>query len=123
MKDEQSDPLGEAFDIGCRAAAHGFDWRDLNGPFAKVEEELAELRAALAAGEGQERLISELGDLLFSVVNVARKMGLDPSEALAGTNRKFQSRWRWMLKESGGLDGLSLSEMEALWQRAKDQEP
>jgi len=105
-----------------KAAGVGFDWPDLNGVFDKIEEELVELRHA-AKQESPERQKDELGDLLFAVVNASRFINADPEEALAGTNRKFATRFKYIeeqLRISGRtFDQTDLLEMEAWWQEAK----
>jgi tetrapyrrole methylase family protein/MazG family protein len=105
-----------------KASGVGFDWPDLTGVFDKIEEELRELRHA-AAHENQERQKDELGDLLFAVVNASRFLKADPEEALAGTNRKFAERFRY-IEEQLRINGRTfeqtdLPEMEAWWQEAK----
>jgi len=113
--------LPRAYKLQKKAAKAGFDWPDLAGVFAKIEEELAELKAA--AGESPERSREELGDLLFAVVNAARFLRVDPEEALARTNRKFAERFRHIerrLAESGRtFDQTNLDEMESWWSEAK----
>jgi ATP diphosphatase len=99
-----------------RAARTGFDWPDATGPRAKIDEELAEVTAAGSDAERAE----EVGDLLFSVVNWARHLGIDPEAALRAANAKFERRFRAMEAEAGDtFAGLSLDEKEALWQRVK----
>jgi tetrapyrrole methylase family protein/MazG family protein len=114
--------LPRAHKLQKKAAGVGFDWPDLSGVFDKIEEELAELREA-AAHETDERRKEEFGDLLFAVVNAARFLQADPEEALAGTNRKFASRFRYIeerLRISGRtFDETNLLEMEEWWQEAK----
>jgi uncharacterized protein YabN with tetrapyrrole methylase and pyrophosphatase domain len=106
----------------------GFDWPEVAGALAKIEEELAEVKAELpSAGEdAAPALESEVGDLLFAVVNLARKLGMDPEVALEGTNVKFEKRFAAMeqdLRERGSsLEGASLDEMEEGWVRAKGGE-
>jgi nucleoside triphosphate diphosphatase len=109
-----------------KAAGVGFDWPDAGGVLAKLDEEVAELKAELGDGEGEggrERIAGELGDLLFTVANLARKLGVDPEAALAATNRKFRRRFRHVeegLAAAGKrLDQASLAEMDALWEEAK----
>ncbi|MGH8194500.1 MAG: MazG nucleotide pyrophosphohydrolase domain-containing protein [Woeseiaceae bacterium] len=114
--------LERAARIGTRAAAVGFDWPDSEGPKQKVIEELQELAEA-ERGMDKERVIEELGDLLFAVVNLARHLGADPEQALAGANAKFQRRFR-LMDEAIRADGLTLGELavEALedyWQSVK----
>lgn len=100
-----------------RAARVGFDWPDPSGARAKVEEEIAEVDAA-SADEREE----EIGDLLFSVVNWARKFGIDPEAALRRANAKFEGRFKAMEADAGeAFAGLDLDAKEALWMRAKER--
>ena len=110
--------------IQKRAARVGFDWKRTGPVFDKIEEELGELRAELAAGDvDQERLADELGDVLFAVANLARHCRVDPEAALRATNDKFERRFRHIekrLAETGRKPAeVTLQEMEALWQEAK----
>ncbi|RYD58540.1 MAG: nucleoside triphosphate pyrophosphohydrolase [Sphingomonadales bacterium] len=99
-----------------RAARTGFDWPDPSGARAKVDEELAEVEAA----ETPEHREEEIGDLLFAVVNWARKLGVDPEAALRGANAKFEGRFKAMETEAGdAFAGLTLEEKELLWQAVK----
>jgi MazG family protein len=117
--------LVEAQQISSKAARSGFDWPSINDVFAKMREELAELDAARAEGS-QEEIASEIGDLLFTIVNIARFLKVDPEQALRGTNARFRSRFGGV--ESGlaaqgkTTSDASLDEMEALWQAAKKTE-
>ena len=105
--------------IGEKAARTGFDWPNPDGPRDKLTEELAELDEALSAGD-RDAAEHELGDVLFSVVNVARHAGLDPETALRRTIERFTRRFSYVEKELGeNLGGASLAAMEALWQQAK----
>jgi ATP diphosphatase len=98
-----------------RAARTGFDWPDAEGPRAKVIEEIAEIDAASEA-EREE----EVGDLLFSVVNWARHLGVDPEAALRSANAKFERRFQGMERLAGEtFAGLTLEQKEALWQSVK----
>ncbi|MGP1354273.1 MAG: nucleoside triphosphate pyrophosphohydrolase [Parasphingopyxis sp.] len=102
-----------------RAARTGFDWPDTEGPKAKIAEEIAEVEDAKNPAERTE----EIGDLLFAVVNWARKMDIDPEAALREANRKFERRFRVMEERGGdGFSDLSLDEMEKLWRTAKRDE-
>jgi NTP pyrophosphatase (non-canonical NTP hydrolase) len=138
--------LLEAYKLSSRAAHVGFDWPEIEGLFAKLEEETAELREELKAapvkgpsatgiaGSGKprvapelrERLEDEVGDLFFVLVNIARYLSLDPESALRKTNRKFKRRFQWMeerLRDGGrGPQQASMDELENLWQQAKRQE-
>ena len=99
-----------------RAARTGFDWPDPNGARAKIDEELREVETAANAAERDE----EIGDLLFSVVNWARKLGVNPEAALRAANTKFERRFRAMEAEAGDAFGaLDLDAKEELWVRAK----
>ena len=106
--------LERAQKLQRRAARTGFDWPDVQGPRAKIDEELGELDAETEAGARED----ELGDLLFAIVNLARHLNIDPEEALRKANRKFEARFRAIEKEPGFTE-MSLDEMEALWVRAK----
>lgn len=99
-----------------RAARTGFDWPDASGARAKVDEELAEIEAAKTRAEIEE----EVGDLLFAVVNWARKLGVDPEAALRGANAKFERRFKAMEAEAGDLfEALNLDAKEELWVKVK----
>ncbi len=115
-----------ACEMGRHAAKVGFDWPDAAGVLAKVREELDELGTALAAGD-RSHAAEELGDLFFSLANLARQLDIDPEGALRAANRKFERRFRAMeldLAERGQhLETLSVDEMEAAWNRVKDAEP
>ena len=111
--------LAGAMTISRKAAAAGFEWDDLAGVWGKVHEELDELKEAVASGD-RAHAQEELGDVLFTLVNVARWCGLDPEEGLAGTNRRFLERFGRVEAALGGdLTGRSLAELEALWRQAK----
>jgi ATP diphosphatase len=108
--------LKRAEKIQNRAAREGFDWPDAAGPRVKVDEELAEIDAARTAAERE----AEIGDLLFSVVNLARHHGLDPEAALTGATRRFERRFRLVEQAAEKpLRDLSLDEYEELWKSAK----
>lgn len=99
-----------------RAARTGFDWPDPSGARAKIDEELAEVEAAGSDAEREE----EIGDLLFAVVNWARKLGVDPEAALRAANAKFERRFRAMEAEAGEkFASLDLDAKESLWVNAK----
>ena len=102
-----------------RAARTGFDWPDAEGARAKIDEELAEVATAPDAAAREE----EIGDLLFAVVNWARKLGIDPEAALRGANAKFERRFRAIEAAAGdGFAALDLDAKEALWRHAKAAE-
>jgi MazG family protein len=140
----------EAAKLSARAAHVGFDWPTLRGIFEKLEEETKELEARIqelprgldrskgkhgvAGSRGDEgvspeqlkEVEGELGDLMFTLVNLARFLALDPESALKKTNRKFRRRFQYVeskIRERGKkLEGASLDEMESLWQEAKESE-
>jgi nucleoside triphosphate diphosphatase len=113
--------LTRAVKLQSKAAKVGFDWPSVDNVFAKIEEEIAELREA-SADEREE----EFGDLLFAIANVARHMGIDPESALRGANGKFERRFQHIearLKERGSAPAQStLEEMDGLWDEAKERE-
>lgn len=112
-------PLMAATKISQKAAKAGFEWDSVEGVWDKFHEELGEFREAIAH-EPEENQQAELGDLFFTLVNIARWHGLDPSEALQSTNRRFIQRFERV--ENGSdrpLTDYSLEELEALWQQAK----
>jgi ATP diphosphatase len=106
--------LERAAKLQRRAARTGFDWPDVSGPRAKIDEELAELEAET----DHDRKLDELGDLLFAVVNLARHLNVEPETALREANRKFERRFR-AIECVPGFSDMSLEEMEALWVEAK----
>jgi MazG family protein len=115
----------EAYQITTKAARVGFDWPNAEAVLAKLEEEVAELREALQAGRARA-VSGELGDLLFTAVNLARLLADDPESALKAANRKFRRRFRHVeerLRERGLSPGESnLEEMESLWAEVKQRE-
>ena len=120
---QRSQPaLTEALKLQEQAARVGFDWSDPAPILDKIEEEIAELREALAEGK-PEKVSDELGDLIFALVNIGRHVKVDPEDALRGTNTKFRRRFNHIetsLTENGEtLQEASLERMEDLWQAAK----
>jgi MazG family protein len=115
----------EAYQMTTKASRVGFDWPDTAGVLEKVEEELGEVREAVARGDARA-LADEVGDLLFAAVNLARLLGADPESALKAANRKFRRRFRHVedrLRERGLSPAeSSLEEMESLWTEAKERE-
>lgn len=112
-------PLMAAMKVSQKAAGAGFEWNSIDGVWEKFHEELAEFQEALQ-GEDKAHQESELGDLLFTIVNLARWQGLDPAEALQGTNRRFIQRFVQVEAVCDRpLSDYSLEELEALWQQAK----
>ena len=113
--------LAGAMTISKKAAAAGFEWDDMAGVWDKVHEELDELKQAVASGD-RAHAQEELGDVLFTLVNVARWCGIDPDSGLAGTNRRFLDRFSRVEAALGGnLQGRSIGELEGLWRQAKEQ--
>jgi XTP/dITP diphosphohydrolase len=111
--------LAGAMTISKTAAAAGFEWDNMAGVWEKVHEELDELKEAVASGN-KVHAQEELGDVLFTLVNVARWCGIDPEAGLAGTNRRFLDRFSRVEAALGGdLQGRSIRELEGLWQQAK----
>ena len=115
--------LARAAKLQARAAGVGFDWAEMSPVIAKIEEELGELREALARGAAQAELTDELGDLLFTVVNLARHLKLDPEAALRDGNAKFTRRFKkieaWLGEDGRTAAQSDLDEMDRLWKRAK----
>jgi MazG family protein len=118
--------LHRAFRLQDRAAGVGFDWPDVDGPIAKIEEELVEVRDELAQQAPHARVEDEIGDLLFAVVNVARKAGVHPALALDKANLKFARRFgevERIAKERGLKVGeASLEQLDAIWDEVKTVE-
>ena len=113
--------LDGAMAISRKAAAAGFEWDNLDGVWEKVHEELDELKEAVASGD-RAHAETELGDVLFTLVNVARWCELSPEEGLNGTNQRFLQRFARVEAALGGnLAGRSIKELEGLWQQAKAQ--
>ena len=111
--------LQQALRIGEKAHRTGFDWPDARGPRAKLDEELAEMDEALAAGDAAAAE-AELGDVLFSLANLARHAGINPEMALRRTCQRFRSRFQLVEEALGArLKDCSLAEMEAAWEDAK----
>jgi MazG family protein len=115
-----------AFRLQERAAGIGFDWPDVAGPLEKIREETAELAAELTVTPDRDRVTHEVGDLLFAVVNLARKAGVDPRTALEGSNRRFAGRFRAVerLARERGVDvhTAALDDLDRLWDEAKRAE-
>ena len=109
-----------------RAARVGFDWPTVEPVFDKVREELDEVSVEIDRGSDPARLEDELGDVLFTCVNLARKLGTDPETALRSTNAKFERRFRDVetlaAKDGKPLNDLDIEALEALWERAKEAE-
>ncbi len=115
-----------ALKLQKRAAQQGFEWPGVDDVLAKLSEEIAELRAEIAAGSGKHRLSDELGDVAFVLVNVGRHLKLDYSAALRGTNGKFERRFRRMeqlAREDGAeLIDTAFEGQKSLWERVKAED-
>lgn len=119
--------LMRAYKVQKKAAKAGFDWEDASGAFDKIREEYAELSECFEENpEDQERLTDEMGDLLFSCVNLSRFLGVDPERALYHTIDKFIRRFAYIEESTLAcgrkLDEMSLTEMDMLWDEAKTKE-
>jgi len=114
--------LLRAYKIQSRVSKVGFDWDSVQGIFSKIEEEIKELKNAIKSGD-KDKMEEEIGDLLFSVVNLARFLKIDPEGALRKTNRKFEERFKKLEKlaqqKGRSLKDMSLSEMDSLWDEIK----
>jgi tetrapyrrole methylase family protein / MazG family protein len=116
----------EAQQLTTKVARVGFDWPHVDDAFGKLDEELDELKRVSNGTPGTHEIEAEIGDLLFTIVNVARLLGVDPETALKASNRKFRRRFGFIedrLREQGRKPAdSSLDEMDALWNQAKDRE-
>ena len=114
--------LLEGLKLTKRAAKVGFDWQDVDRIFDKLEEEVTELKSAIDSGDA-EHISEEIGDLLFVVVNLARRLDIEPETALKMTNRKFRRRFKFIETELAARgrtpETVNLAEMDALWDKAK----
>jgi len=117
--------LAKAFKIQKKVAKVGFDWDDINEVWLKLDEEIAEIKEAIITGE-QTEIESELGDIIFALVNLARHYKINPEVALHRTNRKFVNRFNYieeaLAKAGKGLTDSSLEEMDHYWDEAKRKE-
>jgi ATP diphosphatase len=106
-----------------RAAHHGFDWKDIAPVFAKLEEEIAELKTEMMLQDNQQRIAEEMGDILFASVNLSRHLAVNPEQALRDCNRRFIARFNIVEQlldaDARRMDDCSVAELEAYWQKAK----
>lgn len=118
-------PLHRAYQLQKRAARVGFDWSKLQDVYAKLDEEIAELKEAVAKGE-RKHVIEEIGDVIFSIINIARFVKVDPAYALGITNAKFARRFRAVETEivaSGRrMKDCTLAQMDAIWDRLRAED-
>ncbi len=116
--------LSRATKLGQRAARVGFDWPELAGPRAKVDEELQELDEAVA-GASEDAINAEMGDVLFALANVCRHLNLDPEACLRGANVRFEERFRRVEEKvsaaGGDWQAFDIDALEAFWQEAKSE--
>lgn len=113
-------PMMRAFKLQKRAATVGFDWQEVDGALVKMEEEIEEMREAFA-NQDMENLKEEMGDVIFSMVNVARLAGIDVNEVLTSTNNKFERRFRY-IEDNCDIEKSDIEKMESLWEKAKQKE-
>ncbi|RLD41556.1 MAG: nucleoside triphosphate pyrophosphohydrolase [Bacteroidetes bacterium] len=116
-------PLIKAIRIQEKVKGVGFDWEKPEQVWEKVEEEIGELQHEVKSGKSQDKIEGEFGDLLFSLVNYGRFIGVNPDEAIEKTNRKFIKRFQYLEQASAKagktIDEMSLSEMDVYWEEAK----
>lgn len=116
-----ADPINAALDIQREAAALGFDWTHADELWAKLDEEIGELRESTT--QSQARVLDEFGDLLFVVLNLSRHLKIDPAQALAQANEKFRRRFAVVMAGRPSWDALQgaarIEQMERLWRQAK----
>lgn len=116
--------LSRAAKLQKRAARVGFDWGDALPVLDKIEEEIAELREAIAAGQ-EAQIRAEMGDLLFAQVNLARHLGVDPEQAIRGTCQRFERRFRYIEEQVNAAGGrwsdFTLEQLDRWWDEAKAQ--
>ncbi|MDD2964950.1 MAG: nucleoside triphosphate pyrophosphohydrolase [Bacteroidales bacterium] len=123
---ESLPPLIKAYRMQEKAAGVGFDWENANQVWDKVKEEMEELRHEIETDATNWRKEEEFGDLLFALVNYARFIGVNPEDALEKTNKKFRRRLSY-IESQAALEGkmvhqMTLAEMDALWNQAKEKE-
>ena len=124
--------LMESHQISTKVARVGFDWKNVEEIFGKMQEELDELREAIKAHadtnaeEDHAKVREEIGDLLFVITNIARRLNVEPEAALKLSNRKFRRRFNFieqnLREQNRGFDDVSIADLEALWQEAKRSE-
>lgn len=115
--------LTRALKLQKRAERVGFDWPNIDAVFEKLNEEIQELITVMAQKQQPKAILEEVGDIIFSCVNLARKLGVDPEESVRFCNRKFESRFSYMRQmldlEQRNLSSASLQELNDLWDQAK----
>ncbi|WP_297811405.1 MazG nucleotide pyrophosphohydrolase domain-containing protein [uncultured Methylophaga sp.] len=122
----EDDALSYAVAMQHKASSVGFDWPDIKGVIGKIHEELDELGDEIDADADKQRLADELGDVLFACCNLARHLGIDPVEALSGTNQKFYRRFNFVetsVSAAGKtFSDFTLDELDQFWDQAKQLE-
>ncbi|MBU2985911.1 nucleoside triphosphate pyrophosphohydrolase [Saccharophagus degradans] len=117
--------LSRAAKLQKRAAKVGFDWADAKQILAKIKEEVAELESEMQAAESSQEVMDELGDVIFSCVNLARYLNKDPEAIVRASNRKFEGRFRYIERSLSAakkdISETPIEEMESLWQEAKSE--
>jgi XTP/dITP diphosphohydrolase len=115
--------LVKAYRIQEKAAQVGFDWETPDQVWSKINEELAEFKTELNKTNNKEKTEKEFGDLLFALVNLARKNGINPDDALEYTNQKFRNRFMFIEERAKEINkkmtDMSLDEMDAIWNESK----
>lgn len=111
--------LLRAVKLQKKAAKVGFDWEDYKGILEKIKEEIAEIEEAVVSKD-KEHIEEEIGDLLFAVVNLARKLKINPEDAIENTNKKFEFRFRY-IESKIDIKNATLKEMERYWEEAKNE--
>ncbi len=119
--------LLKAYRVQQKVSRVGFDWDKIGNVVEKLDEEIAEFKEAIKSDERRKEMTAdEIGDILFTLVNIARFIGVNPEDALVHTVDKFMNRFRFVEKESSAMgkemEQMSLQEMDVLWEKAKDQE-
>ncbi len=123
MTEKNENEFERAMRISQNAADLGFDFEDYRGPVGKIREELLELIEVIEnESSNEKRKIDEFGDVLFSVINLARKLGVDPETAIAETNKKFLHRFSHVEKMIALEGPVELAQMEIWWVDAKERE-
>jgi len=124
--DKNLPALNYAVSLQQVAAKVGFDWADINGVISKIHEELDEVTAELNKDDNQQRLLDEVGDLMFACTNLARHLNVDPQQALHHGNQKFYRRFsaveRQVQSSKKTFQDYTLAELDAFWDTVKQQE-
>lgn len=124
--DKADSPLSYAVAMQKKASTVGFDWPDIKGVIAKIHEELNELGEEMDNDADKQRLADELGDVLFACCNLARHLGIEPEQALSGTNQKFYRRFNFVetcVSAAGKrFSDFTLDELDSFWDQAKQLE-